>query len=186
MCFTSIDRLTKDKIHWVTYVTNVNAYMVSNHEHDWSSVLNLSPNPGLNLGTQVQGIQFTFKMGCLQNLLFKLKIRTEMQQAALEILYYFLGYWYLMSMFVSMKQPDMTHTESYSTMHLSIHQFIFKFYDIIPACYSFGMKAQAQTQPSPSQAWPSAQGQAWVLASPISLKPSPSPRLKPKPGLAHH
>src|ERR1700683_3477597 len=40
--------------------------------------------------------------------------------------------------------------------------------------YHFGTKARAQAQPSPSQARPSAQGQAWDFSSLSPLKPSPS------------
>ena len=48
----------------------------ANHERDRSSVLDVSPNPELNLGAQVRGIQFAFTMSRLQNLAFKPKIRT--------------------------------------------------------------------------------------------------------------
>jgi hypothetical protein len=35
----------------------------ANREHDWSSVLDSSPNLGLNLGEWVRGIQFAFTTG---------------------------------------------------------------------------------------------------------------------------
>ena len=153
----------------------------ANHKCDWSLVLNLSPNPGLNLGTQVWGIQFTFTMGWLQNLTFKPKIRTEMQQAAPEILYYLFG---KLIFNVNVCENETTWhdshwvSESYSMMQFGffpytnlISNFMRLFQPVtLLGCQPRLKPNQAQARPGPQLSIRLKFWQAWALWSPAQAQ----------------